>query len=429
MKAAPPAGLADPAAELEALIREARRRQHRRWLAAGVAAAAVLASGGGIIAGSHAGNPRPPRGHATGTPPAHAIRPSAAPLLGPILPGAATSLVMWPVGFPAFGPNSGPAAYVDNLSTGRLSRRQIPGIVGCDCQPYLLDVGNRLVYVGSGGITAVSPDLKGKPRVLGGTEFFAPAADPHRVWLVRFLGGYLGQGPVRTWSVPINGGPAGPPLILPAGAKLLIRGTATGLLMQGRPGRIWRLALWRPGSAPENLPYAPANGISDGFDSSARLVAYGSGCQVRETAPKAGSNGYDVCQMLRVLDVMTGRLRSFGPPPGTAGWTPAGFNRVSALSPGGRLIAAYALTGSARQGRVRLYVIHIGGSFARVAAVPKSAALLSRPTVWSAVGSWLLYQGAGRHLWAYQVTSGKTRRSSTPCCQYAVMASAPNRSR
>ena len=35
MKAAPPAGLADPAAELEALIREARRRQHRRWLAAG----------------------------------------------------------------------------------------------------------------------------------------------------------------------------------------------------------------------------------------------------------------------------------------------------------------------------------------------------------------------------------------------------------
>ena len=245
---------------------------------------------------------------------------------------------------------------------------------------------------------------------------------------MRYLGEYLGQGPVRTWSVPLNGGPDGPPLVLPAGAKRLIRGTDAGFLLQGRPGQAYRLALWSPGGAPRILPYSPANGISDGFDATARLVAYGSGCQVHVTAPKAGSNGYDVCTELRVLDVVTGRLRSFGPPPGTAGWTPAGFNRVSAVSPRGRLIAAYALTGSARQGRVRLYVIHLGGSSGRVAAVPKSAALLWRPTAWSASGSWLLYQGPGRHLRAYQVTSGMTRTSSTPCCQYAVLAAAPNRS-
>jgi hypothetical protein len=348
-------------------------------------------------------------------------------LAGLALPGIAMTVVMWPAGSPAFGPHSGPPAYVDNLSSGRLSRRQIPGIVGCDCQPYLIDVGNQLVYVGSGGTAAVSPDLRGKPRVLGTTEFFAPSASAHHVWLVRFLGGYLGQGPVRTWSVPLDGGPAGPPLTLPAGANLLIRGTAAGFLMQGRPGQVYRLALWSPGSAPRSLPYSPANGISDGFDATARLIAYGTGCQVRETAPKVGSNGYDVCTMLRVLDVVTGRLRSFGPPPGTAGWTPDGFNTASAVSAGGRLIAAYALKGSPRQGRVGLYVIHLGSS-GRVTAVPKSASLLPAATAWSANGSWLLYQGHGRHLWAYQVATGKVRTSSTPCCQYAVLATAPDHS-
>ena len=206
MKAAPPAGLADPAAELEALIREARRRQHRRWLVAGVAATAALASGAGIIAGSRTGTPRPPRRHATATPPAHAIRPSAAPLLGPSLPGAATTVVMWPVGYPVFGPDSGPAAYVDNLSTGQISRRQVPGIIGCDCQPYLIDVGRRLVYVGSGGITAVSPDLKGKPRLLGATEFFAPLPIPATYgWCASaaaiWARGRSGPGPCRSTAV------------------------------------------------------------------------------------------------------------------------------------------------------------------------------------------------------------------------------------
>ena len=41
MTTAPPGWLAEPGTEPEALIREARRRQHRRWLAAGVAIAVV----------------------------------------------------------------------------------------------------------------------------------------------------------------------------------------------------------------------------------------------------------------------------------------------------------------------------------------------------------------------------------------------------
>ena len=60
-------------------------------------------------------------------------------------------------------------------------------------------------------------------------------------------------------------------------------------------------------------------------------------------------------------------------------------------------------------------------------AVAADAYLFAR-TAWSADGTWLLYQGPGGHLWAYQVTSGHTRASSTPCCQYTVMAAAPSRS-
>jgi len=58
---------------------------------------------------------------------------------------------------------------------------------------------------------------------------------------------------------------------------------------------------------------------------------------------------------------------------------------------------------------------------------PSSAADLFARTAWSADDTWLLYQGPGGHLWAYQVTSGQTRASGTPCCQYTVMAAVPSR--
>ncbi len=50
MKSAPATWLPDPATESEALIKEARRRQRRRYIAAGVAVAAVLASAAGVLA-------------------------------------------------------------------------------------------------------------------------------------------------------------------------------------------------------------------------------------------------------------------------------------------------------------------------------------------------------------------------------------------
>jgi len=73
-------------------------------------------------------------------------------------------------------------------------------------------------------------------------------------------------------------------------------------------------------------------------------------------------------------------------------------------------------------------VMRIAGPSRSAIPVPSSAAYLFARTAWSANDTWLLYQGPGGHLRAYQVTSGQTRASGTPCCQYTVMAAVPSRS-
>jgi hypothetical protein len=132
--------------------------------------------------------------------------------------------------------------------------------------------------------------------------------------------------------------------------------------------------------------------------------------------------------MLRVLDVMTGKLISFPAPPGTAGWVPSGFDLVSAISHDDQMIAAYAAMRPEETGQVRLYLIRIASPSVRVMPLPSSAAYLFARPAWSANDTWLLYQGPGGRLWAYQVTGGLTRAFSTPCCKYTVMVSAPSRS-
>jgi len=175
----------------------------------------------------------------------------------------------------------------------------------------------------------------------------------------------------------------------------------------------------------------PAPDSADGSDATSRLVAYGTGCTSQSTAPDAPQDpnaGYDTCRALQVLDVVIGKLISFPAPPGIAGWVPDGFNRVSAISRDGQMIAAYAAIRPQGDGQARLYVIRIAGPSRQATPVSSSAAYLFARTAWSADDTWLLYQGPGGHLWAYQVTSGQTRASSTPCCRYTVMAAAPSRS-
>jgi len=410
VRIAPPVARTEP----EALIKEARRRQRRRWLAVGVAVAVVLAGVAGVAAGV-AGHRPGPHGE-----PGSQVAAGQAAAPGPIPRSIGTTLVMWPAGF---GQCCGPVA-VDDLSTGRLTQSQRPAIGAGDFQPLLAQAGRWLVYVGDGVATAIADDLTGRPRVLGPTPFFAPAAAPGRVWLFQFQHGL--QGPIRAWTVALSGGPPSRPVTLPAGAYLpAVRGTDAGLLLQVPQG----VALWNPGSAPRILPSSPD--FADGFDATARLVAYGTGCTSQATAPDAPQDpgaGYDTCQVLRVLDVVTGKVISFPAPAGTAGWVPNGFNLVSAISPDGQMIAAYAAIRPRGAGQVRLYVMRIAGPSGRAMPVPSSAAYLFARTAWSPDDTWLLYQGPGGHLWAYQVTSGQTRASSTPCCRYTVLAAAPSRS-
>jgi hypothetical protein len=420
MKTAPARWLPGTGTKPEALIKEARRRQRRRYVAVGVAVVAVLGSAAGVAAGLHGPGSRLP---SRPGPHSHAGSPVAAGhgagMPAPIPRSVDTTVLMWPAGF---GQCCGPVA-VDNLSTGRLAQSQEPAISAGDYQPLLAQVGRWLVYVGN-GTTAIRDDLSGNPRVLGPTPFFAPSAEPGHVWLFRILNGMQKQ--IQAWQVPVTGGAPSPLVTLPAGASLpVIRGTDAGLLLQVSQG----LALWNPGSKPRSLPYSPSDGISDGFDATSRFVAYGTGCTGQVTVLGAAyepNAGYDTCKMLRILDVVTGQLISFAAPPGTAGWVPNGFNLVSALSPGDRMIAAYAAMRPQGQGRVRLYLMPITSPSGQPRAVPSSAAYLFARTAWSAKGSWLLYQGPGGHLWAYQVTSGKIRASGTPCCQYTVMVAAPS---
>ena len=185
MRIAPPGWPPEARTEPEALIKEARRRQRRRWLAVGVAVVVVLAGAAGV-AGHRPGRPGPRRHPAS----QGAARQVAAP--APIPRSIDTTLVMWPAGF---GQCCGPVA-VDDLSTGRLAQSEQPAIGTGDFQPLAAQVGRWLVYVGDDGVVnAIADDLTGRPRVLGPAPRPGRRTAPGRVWLFQFRHGP--QGPVR----------------------------------------------------------------------------------------------------------------------------------------------------------------------------------------------------------------------------------------
>jgi hypothetical protein len=171
-----------PGRDPEALIKEARRRQRRRYLAVGLAGLAVVAAVAGSLLGGagHSRQRSVPRPRISAVRPARPVKaPPSAPL---ILARTDTAVLLWPVGYPAFSAGGGPPAYLDNLSTGKLSATGRPAIGAGDFQPLLITVGRYFVYVGD-GTTVIRGDLRGRPRVLAKTPFFAPSAVPGHVWL------------------------------------------------------------------------------------------------------------------------------------------------------------------------------------------------------------------------------------------------------
>jgi hypothetical protein len=169
---------------------------------------------------------------------------------------------------------------------------------------------------------------------------------------------------------------------------------------------------------------------ANGFAETPTLIAYGTHC--RDASIPANANfepnrGYQVCSMLRVFDVRSGRLRSFRSPVGTAGWVPPEFDMENPIALSGSIMAAEAAVPSPDHDRGRLYVLPLAADQARPIAVPASAGHLFSKAAWSPDGSWLLYQGRRFSLWGYNVHTRAVRSTSVPCCLYTIMAVIPAR--
>jgi hypothetical protein len=399
--------------EAEALIQEARRHQRARHRAVGLAVVVAIALVAGAFTGlSRSGShPQPKRlASESGN--------YAAP--GPVPGGIASTLLMWPVvptgSIAAFGPGctgSGPDAYLDDLGTGRLSLRSLPCITGGDFPAAVLQVGRWLVYNGTSGVTAMPDDLHGRPRVLGVATEMLPSASPGRVWLQ--IDGPPpasdpeAEGPVTIQSVSVGGGKHGPLIVLPGGTSL-VEGTDAGLLLATQGNA---LELWTPGARPRQVA-KPANS-SGWLAADARLAAYESGCR---SFP--ASSDYRACQMLRVVNLVTGKRLSFPAPAGTLGWVPNELTDVDAISPGNTALTAQAIASPARHGIGPFFIIHLTAARPPPAAVPESAAPVNAITTWSPDGSWLFYQGPGERLQALQVATGKVKSFTAPCCNYGA---------
>jgi hypothetical protein len=399
----------------DALIKEARRRQRIRYLLTAGALLATCGTGTGLYA-TLSSKPPPAR------PPHRSPEPSPAPSKEPLvprLPPIAARVAMWPMGYPlGVGNYAGPPFVIDDLRTGHYVQTGRVNLCCGDYQPLMITVGRWFVYAGNGA-TAIRSNLRGRPRVLGRTAFFAPSATPGHVWLV-----YTGRRSARIRQVRVDRGAPGPAITLPPRTQL-VAGTRAGLLLQNRNGR---LRLWLPGHPMRPLPGNPSWG--NGFAVTPTLIAYGTRCRnasIPASASFEPNTGYAVCSMLRVFDVRSGRVHSFPAPIGTTGWVPPEFYLENPISLGGARMAAEAVVPSAANNRGRLYVLPIAGDDRRPVAVPASAGHLFSKAAWSPGGSWLLYQGRRFSLWGYNVHTHAVRSTSVPCCLYTIMAVIPAR--
>lgn len=319
------------------------------------------------------------------------------------LRGSGTTLVVWPGTACCDAPDT---VSVVDLASGSVTLRHVPPISGGDLPAPLVAVGGWLVYEGEAsdpGVFALPSDFAARPRLLGQAAWFVPGPGGDVV----LVSHPFAPSGATARLVNVRSGRAGPPILLPPGTTLL-RGTAGGLLLASahslvllRDGTVTRLAKL-------SLP------TTDYVGADATIVAFATKCRwAKDEGRGASPVTHRLCGDLHVVDLATGHRRSFPAPPSSLGWEPQGsFGGVGVVAPGDGMLAAEAALPGVAAGPGRLYLIGLGARSARAVAVPGGGVPLSAPTTWSLRGSWLLYEGLGGHLLAYQATTG--RRATLP---------------
>jgi hypothetical protein len=343
MQTAPPGWLPDPGTEPEAVIREARRRQRRRWLAAGVAIVTVAAGAAAVIAGYAAGGrPRPPGRHVTAAP-----KPVPSSMSGLPMPAGSTVRLLLTGRRPAWfwtatrrtepikGLPSNRAGYAFTRLVGGWSVQPYPAGPGClpTCAGpplpnyFIADGSRRAVRIGLGHAISASDG--------SGT-----------VWLVtlRRSADDIFTAPARARQVTTAGRPAGPGFRLPAGYQIQ-RAVGADLLlapMSQGPGTV-RYKLWDPGTR------HVAGTFRDVIAASPQQIAWGPVCMH--------------CPV-HVLNLLTGTTATIPIPRGT--WA----SNNGTFSPDGRFLAFLLSAGAAEQFGVQARIAVINIATRRLLAVP-----------------------------------------------------------
>jgi DNA-binding beta-propeller fold protein YncE len=162
VKTALPGRLAEPGTEPEAVIREARRRQRRRWLAIAAAVITVIAGTGAVIWGSGTGTGSPPPG------PHRRPAPGAQPTVGAsgatLVVASQTSLpqgnsLSLAVGYRAVCVTGIGVTYQVDEATGRIVRTiRTPGTFPDGCRSGIAaGAGGVWVTHGCRGIYRIDP--------------------------------------------------------------------------------------------------------------------------------------------------------------------------------------------------------------------------------------------------------------------------------
>jgi hypothetical protein len=245
MQSAPPGWLPAARGEPEALIREARRRQRRRWLAAGTAVVMVAAGAAAVIAGSGAG-PRPP-----GRPVTVAGKPAPSAMSGVPMPAGSSVRLLLTGPRPAwFSLATGHAEPIKGLPLDRWGYLLTRVAGGWSAQPGTAGPACGAMCPGPPVLNYFIAD--GSPRAARIAAGYAVAASDGSgaVWLITFQrsGADISTTPALAQEVTTAGRPLGPRYRLPAG--YLIRRAVGGDLLLGpvveAPQEVVVDKLWDP---------------------------------------------------------------------------------------------------------------------------------------------------------------------------------------